>query len=473
MIQFTIIDYILIAGYFLVALYIGLKSKNTESSKLDYLVAGRKLTLPAFVATLVATFYGGVLGVGEFVWTTGISSWFLYAFPYYVFIIIFALFFAAKIRKSNLFTIPDKLEATYGRKVSMLGAFFVFLLITPAPYLFMLGILVEMVFGTPLILSMIICLIVSIIFLFKGGLKADVNVNIFEFILMYVGFFVIIPFCFTNIGGLNYLTENLSDLHLDITGGNSFQYILVWFFIGAWAIVDPSFHQRCYAAKSEKVARNGVLISLIFWLIFDTMTMISGLYASAYLKNLENPTFAYPVLANAILPGGFKALFFIGLIATIMSTLHSYVFISASTLGNDVFSKFSFLNAKLKEDKNLYTQIGIAITGIISILIVLFIPSVVNMWYTIGSLVIPALLIGVVTSYFLKLKINNKFIFSAMFASFTVSLVSFLYGRFNVDGSSYANYLWNIEPMYPGLFAGLVIYLTGYFIQKSSKLKNA
>ena len=32
---------------------------------MDYLLAGRRLTLPAFVATLVTTWYGGILGVGE------------------------------------------------------------------------------------------------------------------------------------------------------------------------------------------------------------------------------------------------------------------------------------------------------------------------------------------------------------------------------------------------------------------------
>ena len=30
----------------------------------DYLLAGRALTLPAFVGTLVASWYGGILGVG-------------------------------------------------------------------------------------------------------------------------------------------------------------------------------------------------------------------------------------------------------------------------------------------------------------------------------------------------------------------------------------------------------------------------
>src|SRR5690349_1935243 len=132
MISFTIYDYAVIALYFIAVLVIGFRTKSDDKSNIDYLVAGRTLTLPAFVATLVATFYGGILGVGEFTYRFGISSWFLNAFPYYFFIALFALFLAKRIRKSQLYTIPDKLELIYGRKVSILGAIFIFFLVTPA-----------------------------------------------------------------------------------------------------------------------------------------------------------------------------------------------------------------------------------------------------------------------------------------------------------------------------------------------------
>ena len=125
------------------------------------------------------------MGVGEFTYLYGVSSWFLYAFPYYFFIAIFALFLAKKIRRSELYTIPEKLQNTYGKGVSVFGAFLIFLLATPAPYIFMMGLLTQMIFGFPLFVSMLLSVVVSIIYLFKGGLKADVQVNIFEFVIMF------------------------------------------------------------------------------------------------------------------------------------------------------------------------------------------------------------------------------------------------------------------------------------------------
>jgi SSS family solute:Na+ symporter len=461
MVQFSTGDLILILLYFVIVLFIGFRTRTDDKSKIDYLVASRKITLPAFVATLVSTFYGGILGIGEFTYNYGLSSWLLNAFPYYFFVAIFALFLAKKVRRTELFTIPDKLENTYGKKVSIVGGILVFLLVTPAPYILMLGIIVQVIFGWNLIISMIITLIFSAVYLIKGGLRADVRVNIFEFVLMFLGFGIILPFCFFKFGGLEYLQLNLPQGRLSLTGNNSLQFIMVWFFIGAWAIVDPSFHQRCYAAKSESTAKKGVLISLIFWFVFDFLTTTTGLYASAHLKNISDPKMSYPLLANEILPPLAKGFFFVGMIATIMSTLNSNIFISATTLGKDIISKI----IKKEDSNNKYSKIGIIVTSILSLIIAILIPSVVQIWYTIGTLIIPALLISIVSSYSQKLIIHKNFILVSMLASFLVSFTSFIFGNIYIINGN-PSYFFGLEPLYPGLFTGLTVYVLGLFLKR-------
>jgi SSS family solute:Na+ symporter len=320
----------------------------------------------------------------------------------------------------------------------------------------MLGIILQLITGWSIQISIAVCLVLSIVYLFKGGLKADVNVNVFEFIMMYVGFAIILPFCFSKIGGFNVLAEKLPGEHLTVSGGNSISYILVWFVIGSWALVDPSFHQRCYAAESQSVAKKGVLISLLFWFIFDFMTITAGLYARVFLPGLQEPPMAYPLLADSILPVIAKGVFFTGMIATVMSTLHSYIFVSAATFGNDIISRIK----DKKDILNKYSKIGILVTSIISVIISLYFPSVVQIWYMIGTLCIPPLLISIITSYFEKLQVKSIYIFLAMIASFGVSFASFLIGQFSsINGGG--NYLFGLEPMYPGLIAALGIYITG------------
>ena len=50
------------------------KRENKPAKALDYLLMGRKLTLPLFVATLVATWYGGIFGVNEITFNYGIYN---------------------------------------------------------------------------------------------------------------------------------------------------------------------------------------------------------------------------------------------------------------------------------------------------------------------------------------------------------------------------------------------------------------
>ena len=58
--------------------------RRPSRGAVDYIVAGRRLTLPAFTASLVTTWYGGILGVGEYTWTYGISNWLVFGVPYYL-----------------------------------------------------------------------------------------------------------------------------------------------------------------------------------------------------------------------------------------------------------------------------------------------------------------------------------------------------------------------------------------------------
>ena len=118
MVSFSNLDIAILFGYILVIILIGFipKTKNLKDAD-GYLLSGRKVGLLLFVLTNVATWYGGILGVGEFTYRYGILSWFTQGLPYYIFALLFAIFFAGKIQRSSLFTIPDKLEETYSRKV--------------------------------------------------------------------------------------------------------------------------------------------------------------------------------------------------------------------------------------------------------------------------------------------------------------------------------------------------------------------
>jgi len=297
MVNLSFIDSALILLYFAAVVYVGFRAARRQKSDTDeFLLAGRTLTLPMFVATLVSTWYGGILGVGEFSYNFGISNWVVFGVPYYMFALVFALVLAKRIRATNLHTIPDKLEASYDRKTALLGGVLTFLLVTPAAYVLMLGILVQLIFGIDLTTSILLSTFLTVCYLYAGGFRSDVWANAFEFVMMFIGFAMILPFAYAKFGGFDFIAAHVPPLHLSWHGGNTWQYITVWFFIALWTLVDPAFHQRCYAAKDGATARRGILISILFWFCFDFMTSTTGLYARAALPELDKPLFAYPML---------------------------------------------------------------------------------------------------------------------------------------------------------------------------------
>ena len=78
-----------------------LKSQLTEKEKnspVELLLMGRKLTLPIFVATLVATWYGGIFGVTAQTFEKGIYNFLTQGVFWYLSYLLFAFFLVKKIR---------------------------------------------------------------------------------------------------------------------------------------------------------------------------------------------------------------------------------------------------------------------------------------------------------------------------------------------------------------------------------------
>ncbi|MBZ0200546.1 MAG: hypothetical protein K8H86_11815, partial [Ignavibacteriaceae bacterium] len=175
MISFSLADISIIILFFVAVVLIGfISGRKTGSSADDYLLSGRKVGLFLFVLTNVSTWYGGILGVGEFTYRYGLVSWFTQGLPYYLFAFIFAIFFAGKIRKASLFTIPDKLSEVYGKPVGLISAVLVFVLVSPAPYLLMTANLLTLFFNIGIIAALIISLVISISYLFYGGFRSNI-----------------------------------------------------------------------------------------------------------------------------------------------------------------------------------------------------------------------------------------------------------------------------------------------------------
>lgn len=187
------LDYGLIIAYLAILLFLGMRKRLArDSSAAELIVGGRTLTLPAFVASLVSTWYGGILGVGEFSYQHGLSTWLVFGLPYYVAALLFALFLAKKARESEVLTIPERLAHSYGNRTATIGAVIIFFMTVPAAYVLMLGVLCQYLFGWPFWIGVVAGTVFSICYVYLGGFDSVVRTDLFQFVLMFLGFAVLL-----------------------------------------------------------------------------------------------------------------------------------------------------------------------------------------------------------------------------------------------------------------------------------------
>ena len=178
-------DWLLIGAYFAVSLLIGFKLRSSATSEAqEFLLAGRQLTLPLFVGTLVATWYGGVLGVGEIVFRDGLVSWLTQGGFWYGSYLIFALFLARKLTRSAQFTLPDQMGLLHGPRAQVLATALNFLNVVPIAYLLSLGLLIRLLTGWPLMWAIASGAFIAVLYSVWGGFRAVVYTDLMQFGLM-------------------------------------------------------------------------------------------------------------------------------------------------------------------------------------------------------------------------------------------------------------------------------------------------
>jgi len=445
-----------LAAYAAALLLIG--GRTRAAGRLEYLLAGRRLTTAPFVATLVATWYGGVLGVGEYSYRYGISNWLVMGVPYYLAALLFAFGLARRARASAALSIPDQLAATYGPAAGRLGAFLVLVVATPAAYVLMLGELLGIYLGIPLVWAVVAGTAFTVLYVAVGGFRAVVSTNVMQFVLMYLGFLVALPAALHAAGGFGAVWAALPPAARAWDGGLGPQAVVVWYFIAMQTLVEPTFYQRCYAARSPAVARRGVLISVAFWVLFDFLTTFTGLAARALIPHLPDPVLSYPELGRLVLPPLANALFAVAMFATVMSTAHSYLFLGAATIGHDVIPEI-----RSRVDERHWTMAGLVLVGAAAAALALALRSVIAIWHDVGGIVTSALLLPLALSHG-----RERWRFRRRPAAAAILLTALVATAWTLARAQ-GRYPLGLEPIFPALAVSAAIWLADLALRRMSR----
>ncbi len=429
------------------------KSEDGKETVVELLLMGRKLTLPVFVATLVATWYGGIFGVTALTFEKGIYNLLTQGIFWYGTYLIFAFFLVDKIRSRNIMTIPDLAGQVFGPRAQRITAGLNFLNLLPIAYTISLGIFLQSLIGGSLFLNTVVGVVLVTAWSIWGGFRAVVFSDVVQFFFMILSVLLIVIFAWAEFGSPMHLIEKLPATHFDWTGGESYANLFIWGFIALSTLVDPNFYQRALAAESNKVAKKGIIISTVIWFFFDCCTTIGALYARAYLPD-ANPQDAYLQFSIQLVPHGVRGLIIAGILAIILSTLDAYLFNAATCISYDFF--------RLKEKfKVIHHHLALIFVAVVSIFLGLhFDGNVVEVWKTLGSFSAACLLFPLLVGQWFPGRISDKnFSFSVLLGCVGIVLWRVLNKKYSFS---------TLDEFYIGLLLTTIPLLPAILLRKRS-----
>ncbi|PXX23782.1 sodium:solute symporter [Arenibacter sp. ARW7G5Y1] len=385
------IDIVVIAVYLVLIVGIGIwVSVNGQRKYVDksYFLAGGKLTWPliglALFSTNISTIhiigfaqegYENGLAYGNFEWMAAFS------------LIALSLFFAPLYFRSKIATLPDFLEKRYGKGprnwlavVSIVSAIVIHIGFT----LYTGAVVLEGLFGIPIMTSIIVTAILTGIYTIVGGLMAVVVTESLQTVVLLIGSVILTTIAYDKIGGWKGLSANVDPMMLTVMRPSGDASNLPWYsvllgypVIGLWYwCADQTIVQRVLGAKNEMHARIGPLfagfIKIIPVFIFILPGVIClGLVNQGKLPQLTDTKNTYDFMIRELLPTGLVGVMAAALLAALMSTVSGALNSIATLFSFDIYKRW-----KPDTSDSKLVNIGRLATMVAMVLAILWSPLV-------------------------------------------------------------------------------------------------
>ena len=344
----NLVDYAILAIYFVFVLGIGFAAKKYIKTSLDYFLSGR--SLPAWITGLA--FISANLGALELLGMAANGAQFGYAtFHYYwigavpamVFLglVMMPFYYGSKVR-----SVPEYLRLRFGKPAHLFNSLtFAFATVLIAGVnLYALALVLKLMLGWPILLGIVVAAAIVLAYITLGGLSSAIYNEVLQFFVILAALVPLVVVGVHSVGGWSGLKEKVSATD----GGNALLHS--WQGTGVGNVTNPleaswipivlglgfvlSFGywttnfaevQRALSSKSLNAAQRTPLIGAFPKIFIPAITVIPGLVALVTIPDLgsSKPNMEYnnaiPLLINEFLPNGMLGMALAGLLAAFMA----------------------------------------------------------------------------------------------------------------------------------------------------------
>lgn len=349
--KLQLIDYLTVAVYLLVLLYIGYRASFGKKKKDETLfLAGKSLSWHSIGFNMWGTNVGPsmLLAFASVGYSTGIVAG---NFEWYAFVFLFllAMVFAPRYLASKVTTMPEFMGQRYGDSTRNILAWYALIKILISWLslgLFAGGFLVRQILDIPMWKSVIVLVLFAGLFAFAGGLKAIARVNVFQMILLILVSLTLTIIGIDKVGGISALFDKAPSEYWNLVRpandrGYPWPAILLGYPVSAVAFfcTDQAMVQSVLGARNLEQGQLGV--SFIGWLKILSLPLfiIPGILCFELFPNLNDPSEAYMTLVTNLFPPGLNGLVIVVLIAVLVGTIGSSLNALSTVFTTDVYVK--------------------------------------------------------------------------------------------------------------------------------------
>lgn len=393
---------ITILVYLLVLFAFGLRIAKRLKKKEDFLVAGRSLTAPVLVGTLLATWMGSgdIFSVSDLSYNHGFSSLIGSSGGWLGIIIVF--FIAGRVRRFGQFTVPDILEARYNKWARILATITTIIAyVTIVSYQFrgggwVLNIITEGRIQEKHAMALVAIFVITYTLL--AGMLSVAYLDILNGILMITAIFISVPFLIHHVGGMDYIVANVTPRSHSILGNMTMVQAMGYFVPTLLlALGNGNMYQRFFSAKNENEAKKSVIGWVIGVILLGIALQSLAVIGSSYFKGLEANEAGKIILlvAHKGLPVAVGCALITAVVAIIISTANSFLLVPATNVVRDIYQRF--INPDLPDKKMIFfSRVVVVVLGIISFSLISFFPRILDAAYAAytvyGAGITPALI---------------------------------------------------------------------------------
>lgn len=402
------VDFVVIGAYLGLMLFVGYFISKKIPNFNEFFIAGRTMTTPILICTLVSTYYGVdvLFGTSELAFNEGIVAWFGYSRPTYLFFIIAAFLLTKKLREHDFRSLPDVLQYHYGRPAGVFGAAASFIYSLPSLGLFGLGMVFKVVFGMDPKIGGLLFGGVALLYTLWGGLWAVAITDTIQFVLMCVTLAIAIPLVIGHTGGFDYVAQNLPETFFHPLGGVPVWLVVVYGATGLSILVDPAFYQRIFAARSFREVRNALLIGILIWSAYDWCVTAGGMLAAAGVHSGILPADTHPNAALLrivvfALPAGLTGIFLAGVLSAEMSTIDSYCLVAGGNVVYDIYRPL--FNPKASDETLIrLTKWGIVASWALGFVLAFYFERLLALWVFMSTILTSTVIVPIMAGLYYR-----------------------------------------------------------------------